>query len=64
MNIASMINNKVCEANMCHLGFCHIRFDTIARMSILELIPKFNVVKGSKCQLDFCQRSKTSSKTI
>jgi hypothetical protein len=26
------------------------RYDTIARMSRLELIPKFNIVKGSKCQ--------------
>jgi hypothetical protein len=51
LNFASMIiNNKICEANVWHSRFCHIGFDIIARMSILELIPKFNIVKGSKCQ--------------
>ena len=48
LNIASM--NKVCESNVWHSYFCHINFDTIARMSRLELIPKFELVKGSKCQ--------------
>jgi hypothetical protein len=51
LNFASMIiKNKIREANVWHSRFCHIGFDTIARMSILELIPKFNIVKGSKCQ--------------
>jgi hypothetical protein len=51
LNFASMINNnKIHEANVWHSRFCHIGFDTIARMSRLELIPKFNIVKGSKCQ--------------
>jgi hypothetical protein len=45
-----MINNKICEADVWHSRFYHIGFDTIARMSRLELIPKFNIVKGSKCQ--------------
>ena len=48
LNIASM--NKICESNVWHSHFCHINFDTIARMSILEFIPKLEVVKGSKCQ--------------
>jgi hypothetical protein len=43
-----MINNKICEADVWHSRFYHIGFDTIARMSRLELIPKFNIVKGSK----------------
>ena len=42
--------NKVCESNVWHSCFCHINFDTIARMSRLEFIPKLEVVKGSKCQ--------------
>ena len=47
LNIASM--NKICESNVWHSRFCHIKFDTIARMSRLEFIPKLEVVKGSKC---------------
>jgi hypothetical protein len=51
LNFAYMIyNNKIREADVWHSRFCHIRIDTIARMSRLELIPKFNIVKGSKCQ--------------
>jgi hypothetical protein len=50
LNVVSMINNKMCEANVWHSRFCHIRFDTIARMSRLEIISKFNIVKGSNCQ--------------
>jgi hypothetical protein len=45
-----MINNKICEADVWHSRFCHIGFDTIARMSRLELIHSFNIFKGSKCQ--------------
>jgi hypothetical protein len=45
LNFASTINNKICEADVWHSRFCHIGFDTIARMSRLELIPKFNIVK-------------------
>jgi hypothetical protein len=44
LNIASMTNNKICE-DVWHSHFCHIGFDTIARMS-LEIIPKFNIMKG------------------
>jgi hypothetical protein len=45
LNFASMINNKIHEADVWHSQFCHIWFDTIARMFRLELIPKFNIVK-------------------
>jgi hypothetical protein len=55
-----MINNKIREADVWHLQFCHIGFDTIARMSRLELIPKFNIVKGSKCQS--CEQAKQPGK--
>jgi hypothetical protein len=50
LNIASVTNNKICEADVCHSHFCDIGFDTIARMSKLELFLKLNIVKGSKCQ--------------
>jgi hypothetical protein len=50
LNFASMINNKIREADVWHTRFCHIGFDTTTRMSRVELIPKFNIVKGSKCQ--------------
>jgi hypothetical protein len=40
-----MINNKIHEADVWHSRFCHIEFDTIARMPKLELIPMFNIVK-------------------
>ena len=49
LKIASMVN-KLCEADLWHSRFCHIGIDTIARMSRLELIPKFDIIKGSKCQ--------------
>jgi hypothetical protein len=42
LNFASMIKNKFREADVWHSRFCHIGFDTIARLSRLELIPKFN----------------------
>jgi hypothetical protein len=46
LNFASMINNnKIREADVWHSRFCHIGFDNIARMSRLELIPKFHIVK-------------------
>jgi len=46
----ALLINKVCEADVWHSRFCHIGIDTIARMSRLELISKFDIVKGSKCQ--------------
>ena len=45
LNIASM--NKICESNVWYSHFYHINFDTIARLSRLEFIMKFEVVKGS-----------------
>jgi hypothetical protein len=51
LNFAFMINNKICEADVWHSRFCHIGFDTIARMSRLELIPKFNYSKDQSVNL-------------
>jgi hypothetical protein len=42
LNFVCMINNKIHKADMWHSQFCHIGFDTFARMFKLELIPKFN----------------------
>jgi hypothetical protein len=50
LNIAPMTKNKICEDDVWKPHFCRIRFHTIAIMSRLDLIPKFNIVKGSKCQ--------------
>ena len=46
----ALLINKVCEADVWHSRFCHIGIDNIARMSRLELISKFDIVNGSKCQ--------------
>ena len=48
LNVATGLNK--CEANKWHSRFCHIGFDSIARMSRLDLISKCEIVKGSKCQ--------------
>ena len=48
LNVATGLNK--CEADIWHSRFCHIGFDSIARMSRLDLIPKCEIVKGSKCQ--------------
>jgi transposase InsO family protein len=40
--------------------FFRIGFDNIARMSRIELIPRFNTVKGSKCQ--YCVQAKQPRK--
>ena len=60
LNIASM--NKICESNVWHSRFCHINFDTIARMFRLEFIPKLEVVKGLKCQS--CVQAKQPRKSF
>jgi hypothetical protein len=62
LNFASMINNKICKADVWHSQFCHIRFDTVAKMFRLEFIPKFNIVKGSKCQS--CVQAKQPRKSF
>ena len=48
LNVATGLNK--CEANIWHSRFCHIGFNSITRISRLDLIPKCEIVKGSKCQ--------------
>jgi len=38
------------EVNIWHSRLCHINFRSISPLSILSLIPKLPIVKGSKCQ--------------
>jgi hypothetical protein len=44
------INNHD-EANMWHSRLCHINFGCMSRLVGLNLIPKFNLVKNSKCHV-------------
>nr|AAR01736.1 putative Gag and Pol polyprotein [Oryza sativa Japonica Group]ABF97792.1 retrotransposon protein, putative, Ty1-copia subclass [Oryza sativa Japonica Group] len=46
--------NHICgsvddEANVWHSRLCHINFGLMSRFSSMCLIPKFSIVKGSKC---------------
>jgi hypothetical protein len=53
------INNND-EANMWHSQLCHINFGCMSRLVSLNLIPKFNLVKNSKCYV--CVESKQPRK--
>jgi hypothetical protein len=44
------------ETNVWHLRLCHINFGSMTRLVGLNLIPKFDLVKGSKCHV--CVESK------
>uniref|UniRef100_I1R0C7 Integrase catalytic domain-containing protein n=1 Tax=Oryza glaberrima TaxID=4538 RepID=I1R0C7_ORYGL len=37
------------KANVWHSRLCHINFGLMSRLSSMRLIPKFSIVKGSKC---------------
>jgi hypothetical protein len=39
------------ESNIWHSRLCHINFGYLTRLANLNLIPKFNLVKYSKCQV-------------
>jgi len=56
------INNVSCnvESNVWHSRFCHINFGCMTRLAGLNLIPKFDLVKGSKCHV--CVQSKQPRK--
>jgi hypothetical protein len=36
------------ESNIWHSRLCHINFDCVSRLASLNLISKFDVVKGSR----------------
>ena len=48
------------ETNIWHLCLCHINFGFMTRLAGMNLIPKFNLVKGSKCHV--CVQSKQPRK--
>ena len=48
--------NILDESNIWHSRLCHINFGCLTRLANLNLIPKFNLVKDSKCQM--CVQSK------
>jgi len=46
--------NHICgsvddDASVWHSCLCHINFGSMSRLSSLNLIPNFSIVKGSKC---------------
>jgi hypothetical protein len=46
------VNNVVSNGSyIWHSGLCHINFGCVSQLANLNLIPKFNLVKGSKCQV-------------
>jgi transposase InsO family protein len=48
------------ESNVWHSRLCHINFGCMARLVNLSLIPKFTLIKGSKCHV--CVKSKQPHK--
>jgi hypothetical protein len=48
------------ESNLWHSRLCHVNFGCLMRLANMNLIPKFNLVKGSKCHM--CMQSKQSCK--
>jgi transposase InsO family protein len=58
----NVVNNamNIDESNVWHSRLCHINFCCMARLANLSLIPKFTLVKGSKCHV--CVESKQPRK--
>jgi hypothetical protein len=56
------VNNamNIDESNVLHSRLCHINFGCMARLANLSLIPKFTLVKDSKCHV--CVKSKQPRK--
>jgi hypothetical protein len=55
------VNNDVSnESNIWHSRLCNINFGCVSQLANLNLIPKFDLVKGSKCQV--CVQSKQPRK--
>jgi hypothetical protein len=48
------------ETNIWHSHLCHINFGSMTRLAGMNLIPKFDLVKGSKCHV--CVQSKQPRK--
>jgi hypothetical protein len=55
------VNNVISnESYIWHLRLCHINFGCVSQLANLNLIPKIDLVKGSKCQV--CMQSKQPCK--
>jgi hypothetical protein len=55
------VNNVISnESYIWHSRLCHVNFGCVSRLASLNLIPKFDLVKGSKCQV--CVQSKQPRK--
>jgi hypothetical protein len=52
--------NVLDKSNIWHSRLCYINFGCLTRLANLNLIPKFNLVKDSKCQV--CVQSKQPRK--
>ena len=63
-DLCNKIVNHVCsnsESNVWHSRLCHINFGCMTRLANMSLIPKFNNVKGSRCQV--CVQAKQPRKS-
>ena len=51
MYVIRFVNNAIItdESNIWHSRLCHINFDCLSWLANMNLILKFNLVKGSKC---------------
>jgi hypothetical protein len=58
----NIVNNAIIpdELNIWHSRLCHVNFGCLSRLANMNLIPKINLVKGSKCHV--CVQSKQSGK--
>jgi hypothetical protein len=55
------VNNVISnESYIWHSRLCHINFGYVSQLANLNLIPKFDLVRGSKCQV--CVQSKQPRK--
>lgn len=65
-NVCNNVVNNVLisdESNIWHSRLCHVNFGCMSRLANLNLIPKFNLVKGSKCHACVCNLSNLVSLT-
>jgi hypothetical protein len=58
------VNNVVSNGSyIWHSRFCYINFGCVSRLANLNSIPKFYLVKGSKCKCQVCVQSKQPRKS-
>jgi hypothetical protein len=43
--------NILNESDLWHSRLCHVNFGCLIQLANINLIPKFNLVKGSKCHV-------------